>query len=123
MLDLGQGVRVKPGERLYLFLDKGSEEARVPQGLAEVKPDGLYVEGRRVEPSHGSVIQPAMRHFQEKLGHRNAKGDFISLSAYRQWFVKRGDRLVALESLKDPRLARTRRRGVSAITLEDLGLA
>jgi hypothetical protein len=107
-LDLGQGVRIDVGERLYLFLQKPEPNAQ-PDGVAEAAIDGLYVEGRRIAKSRGSLLHPAMRHFQEQRGHRNTQGDVISLSAYRQWHVRRQGELIPLSRLKDPALARHRR--------------
>jgi hypothetical protein len=62
-----------------------------------------------------------MRLVQERKGHRNAKSEIISLSAWRQWHVVRDGRLFSMFELKDPTLARKRTLGVE-ITLADLGL-
>jgi hypothetical protein len=102
IFDLGQGVELNSGERLYLFLNEQSKKARAPDGIAEVRTDGIYVEGRKIEPSRGSPLQPAMRFFQERAKHR------VSLSSWRQWHVQRENRLVPLVELKDPALARRR---------------
>lgn len=101
--DLGQGAKVIVGESLYLFLNMPSKRARKPGGLAEVRSDGIYVEGRRVEPSRGSPLQAAMHVFQKRAGHE------VSLSSWRQWHVLRGNRFIPLVELKDPALARHRR--------------
>lgn len=120
LLDLKQGVKVSVGDTLWLFLSVESLRRNEPDGRAEVRRDGLYIEGKRVTPSRGSHIQPAMAHFQRL---RTARGGKIaSLNAYRQWYVRKGDQLVRLEDLKDP--AQRRRRGWSNdhISLADLGL-
>jgi hypothetical protein len=110
---LGQGVIGYVGEKLFLFLDERAKKARKPAGTAEVRKDGLYVDGRRVERSRGSEITPAMRIVQERVGHR-AFGKIISLNAYLKWHVVRGGQLVRLEDLKDPTKARKRGRRLTA---------
>lgn len=102
-LDLGQGVKLNVGERLFLFLNERSKRARKPDGLAEVRADGLYVEGRRIEPSRGTPLQPAMQIFQRRVDPR-----MVSLSAWRQWHVLRDKTFVPLVELKDPELAHRR---------------
>jgi hypothetical protein len=49
-----------------------------------------------------------MQAIQKEVGHYNDKGELISLSAYRQWYVARGSELIPLDQLKDPKLKRTR---------------
>ena len=39
--DLGQGARLRVGERLYLFLTKAAKDAGKPDGIAEVRRDGI----------------------------------------------------------------------------------
>lgn len=119
-VDLGQGVRVKAGERLILFLDKGAHDIRTAHGIAEAKLDGLYVDGEKVIPSKKSLIQPAMTYFQKKLGHRNGRGKLISLNAYQKWHVVRDGKLLPLERLKDPALARKRQRGAAKPSGDEL---
>jgi hypothetical protein len=102
-LDIGQGVVLNAGETLYLFLNEVAKRANKPDGMAEVRADGLYVEGRRIEPSRGSSLQPAMLIFQKRKNH------VVSLNAWRYWNVLRGKRLIPLLELKDP--AQARRRG------------
>ena len=122
-LDLGQGARLNVGERLYLFLSAASKDARRPDGLAEVRIDGLAVDGVRVQESRGSWLQPAMQIWQRKRGDRNSEGHLTSRSAWRQWHVEREGKLVPIEELKDPRLARKRGRVAGAdLTLAELGL-
>lgn len=113
-LGLGQGVKVIVGEKLYLFLDEQAKRQGKPNGVADVKADGLYVEARKIRASKNSLIQPAMRHFQDKLGRHT------SLNAYKQWNVLREGKWVRLDELKDPSLARKRSRDV--LTLADLNL-
>lgn len=120
---IGQGARLKVGELMYLFLTEQSKKEHKPHGIAVVKEDGIYVDGRRVEPSRGSAIHPAMQYFQAKNNHRNDKGELVSMSAWRQWYVIRNSKLVQLGELKEPSLARRRGRRVMApanMTLEEL---
>jgi hypothetical protein len=102
-LDLGQGVILMAGQTLYLFLSEGSKRARKPDGTAEVRADGLYVDGQKIKPSRGSPLQPAMQIFQNRSNH------VVSLSSWRQWHVLREKRFIPLVELKDP--AQARRRG------------
>jgi hypothetical protein len=105
-LDLGEGVRLSAGEKLYLFLYKKQNKE---DATAEVKEDGLlYMDGQKIVPSKGSVIQPAMQIVQKRLNHRNKDGQLVSLSAWRQWHVVRDGKLVRLFDLKDPALAKRR---------------
>ena len=76
-----------------------------------VHDDGIYVDGKKVPSSRGSEITPAMRIFQDRLNHKNAKGETVSLNAYLKWHVLRGEKLVSLNDLKDP--AKSRKRGQS----------
>jgi len=100
--DLGQGAILNVGESLYLFLNEQNKKMNKRDGIAEVRVDGIYVEGRKVEPSRGSPLQPAMQIFQARAGHK------VSLSSWRQWHVLRDKRLIPLVELKDPELARRR---------------
>jgi hypothetical protein len=123
--DLGQGVTAYVGERLVLFLNETSKKARKPAGIAEVRRDGLYVDGRRVERSRGSEITPGMRIIQERVGHR-LRGQIVSLNAYLKWHVIRNGQLVRLEDLKDPTKARKRGRVLTTAEaqkfLDEIGL-
>jgi hypothetical protein len=118
--DLGQGARLRVGEKLVLYLSEQAKRRNRPDAIAEVRPDGLFMDGRKINPSNGSVLQPAMRLVQEQKDHRNQKGEIISLSAWRQWHVVRDGKLLSMLELKDPALAR--KRGRATITLKDLGL-
>lgn len=123
--DLGQGAQLRVGESIFLFLSENAKRNSRPHATAEVRRDGLYLFGKRVEPSKGSALQPAMRLVQEKLDHRNEDGEIISLSAWRQWHVERDSQFIPVLNLKDPALARKRGRTVSSSidkTAEELGL-
>ena len=124
-IDLGQGVVLPVGEKLYLYLSEDAKRSRKANAVAEVMADGFYLSGKKIEPSHGSVLQPAMKQIQEKIGHRNERGEIISLSAWRQWHVLRDGNLVPVFELKAPNLARKRGRVWSNRTdksLKELGL-
>jgi hypothetical protein len=119
-LDLGEGVKIAWGERPMLFLTKEAKREGRPDAIAEVKPDGFYLNGERIRPSkRGNPLDPAMKIVQAQNNHRNDKGEIISLSAWRQWHVHRDGKLISLVELKDPALARTRNRPV--LSLADLG--
>ena len=120
LLDLGQGVRLPVGERLYLYLSKPNSIDQRPDGIAEARDDGLYLDGEKVQSSHRSLIAPAMHIVQKKASHHNQAGKLISLSAYRQWHVIRDGRLVTLEKLKNPALRRTRTSKASKVNVEAL---
>lgn len=119
-IDFGQGIRLPVGERLYLYLTKPKDVNQKPDGLAEVKNDGLYLDGDFIVPSNGSSLAPAMHTVQARLNHVNEKGDLISLSAYRQWYVVRSEKLVSLDHLKDPKLRRHRKSKVPAVDVKAL---
>jgi hypothetical protein len=125
-LDLGQGARLSVGERPVLFLSEDSRRQGNPDAVAEVRNDGFYLDGRKVVPSRGNPLQPAMQLVQERKRHRNSRGELISLSAWRQWHVVRDGRLLSMLELKDPRLAHKRGRRISKLashlTLKELGL-
>ena len=120
--ELGQGAQLHVGESVFLFLSENAKRDRRPHATAEVKRDGLYLFGQRIEPSKGSVLQPAMRLVQEKLDHRNENGEIISLSAWRQWHVERDGQLIPTLYLKNPALSHKRRRTSTDKTAKELGL-
>lgn len=125
VLDLGQGAKLFDGEELLLFLSEEAKRARTPHAVATVKSGEFFMDGKRVQPSNRSVLQPAMHLVQDKLGHRNDKGEIISLSAWRQWHVVRKGQLISMVELKDPSLARKRGRTVlltTSKTADELGL-
>jgi hypothetical protein len=110
MLDLGQGVRLPPLDRLYLFLKEQSKKAKKPDGTAEVsaEADGIYVDGRKVQNSRGSPLAAAMLIFQKRAMKDGRADKMVSLNAWLKWHVLRGGRFVPLFELKDPTLARRR---------------
>ena len=108
------------GERLYLYLSKPNGVDQKPDGVAEVKADGLFLEGKRVTPSRGSSIAPAMHTIQERSNHVNNEGKLVSLSAYRQWHVVRDGKMVALDRLKDPDQRRRRTPKASPVDVDAL---
>lgn len=116
----GQGVKLPVGETLYLYLSKPNSASQKPDGVAEVRVDGLYLDNERVIPSHGSVLAPAMHAIQERVGHQNNEGKLVSLSAYRQWHVIRDGKLVSLDELKDPAQKRRRTPKADKVDVEAL---
>ena len=119
-IDFGQGIRLPVGEKLYLYLSKPNDSTQKPDGTAYTKADGLYVDDKKITPSRGSLIAPAMHLFQQRLGHFDSKGKPVSLSAYRQWHVVRNGSLVSLDELKDPKLARRRATKAGAVDVQAL---
>jgi hypothetical protein len=120
--DLGQGATLMVGEKLYLFLSLAAKKAAKPGGIAEVHRDGILIDGCLVGKSRGSVLQPAMVRFQERLNHRNARGEIIALSAWRQWHVHRDGKWIRLIDLKDPDRSRTRRGKQIPFSPDEIGL-
>ena len=124
-LDLGQGAKVRIGEKLMLFLSSGAKRGNKPDAFAEARPDGLYMDGIKFEGSRNgdSPLHPAMLKVQERKNHRNEKGGIISLSAFRQWYVVRNGGFVRVDELKDPALSRKRGRTLTSnLNAEELGL-
>lgn len=118
-MELGQGAYLLVGEKPVLFLTEEAKRTNKPDAIAEIRSENeFYMNGEEIEPSRGSVLQPAMRRIQEARNHRNEKGDIVSLSAWRQWHVERDGKMVSLFELKDPELARRRVRSI--FTLDDL---
>ena len=117
-------MRLHAGERPVLYLSQEAKHKDRPDAVAEIRSDGgFYLYGQKIESSSplGNPLQAAMRLVQERKGHRNAKGEIISLSAWRQWDVVRDGRLFSMFELKHPTLARKRTRRAD-ITLADIGL-
>lgn len=111
IFNFGEGVKVSVGTRLYLFLSKKAMESSSPDGFADIKTDGLYVDGTiRIDKSRGSYLQPAMRLIQQRKKHFNDKGDIISLSAWRQWHIRQDNQFISLYDCKDPNISKKRRR-------------
>lgn len=124
-LNLGQGAKVRVGEKLVLFLSSDAKRRNKPDAIAEARSDGLFMDGVKFEGSRDgdSPLTPAMRTAQERKNHRNDKGAIISLSCFRQWYVIRGGKLVRVDELKAPESARRRGRAISTDrTAEELGL-
>ena len=119
-VDFGQGVHLTVGERLFLYLSKPNNEGQKPDGVADVRPDGLYLDGQKVTPSRGSSIAPAMQAVQARLNHVNGHGKLVSLSAYRQWHVVRDGKMVSLDQLKDPNQRRHRTPKASTVDVAAL---
>lgn len=108
-LDLGQGINLRIGETIHLFLSKSDALNGRPAGSAIVTADGLEVDGTVFAKERGSYVQKPMQCYQERHSHRGADGKLVPLSAYRQWHVHRDGKLIPLEELKDPSQARHRR--------------
>ena len=124
-IDVGQGAKVRVGERVLLFLPGSVKRAADPDAVAEARRDGLYMEGTKIEATRGSQLHAAMRVVQGRKGHRNEKGEIVQLSAFRQWHVVREGKLVPVLELKDPALAHRRGRTLATSThlsAEDLDL-
>src|ERR1700712_4035162 len=66
LFDLGQGVRLGIGEKLMLFLSKLAKQNRKPDGVAEIRPDGFYLEGQRIHALPLKALDPAMKLVQTK---------------------------------------------------------
>lgn len=120
-VDYGEGITLYTGDELYLFLSKAGDITQ-PDARAALRPDGFYMNGKKIGPLGKRLFDRVMKGVQDKKGHRNEKGEIISLSSMRQWHVVRNGKLTPLTELKDPALARKRTRSKVNLTLEDLGL-
>ena len=98
--DLGEGAILHEGEELYLFRRKASRVDNMPDAVATAKGGNLYLFGERVEKSKGSVLQPALRLWQERKDDRNEKGELVSLNAWTYWYVNRDGKLVSADELR-----------------------
>jgi hypothetical protein len=117
--DLGQGARLRVGESVYLFLSEEAKRARKADATAVAKDENsFYLGDKKIAPSKGSVIQPAMQIVQRAKKHVNGKGELVSLSAWRQWHVERDGKLLPVLELKDPSLAHKRGRNISGLPTE-----
>ncbi len=98
--DLGMGVVLAEGEKLYLFRYKASLGSLEPDGTATARGGRLYVEGEEVAPSKGSLVQPALRllHRRRRIGGAPA----IPHKAWEQWHVHRDGRFVPVADLRTP---------------------
>jgi hypothetical protein len=106
--DYGEGIRIREGEPLFLFLNRPNRHANKPDAKAEIRKDGFFLEGEYVGPSDKRQFTPAMKIVQARKNHIDKKGNPISTSAMRRWCVLRGGELVRLDDIKDPKLARRR---------------
>jgi hypothetical protein len=113
-LDLGQGAFLEEGETILLFLSEKAKKDGRPDAEAEVRHGALFLFGKKVKPSKGSLLQPAMTQVLKKQNRRNEKGEIISLNAWRQWYVVRNNQLIATGELRDQAL--TRKRGRTFVT-------
>jgi hypothetical protein len=118
LIDLGGGLHLPEGEKLYLFLSKPGGVQDRPDGLAEVRSDGLYVDGKAVQKSRLSLLHPAMKHYQRLANHFDKKGSLISLNAYEKWHVIRRHELVAVDGLRDAKKRRKRSTKMAAIDID-----
>lgn len=108
--DYGEGIKIFEGEQLFLFLPGTPMRADHATAHAVVRKDGFYLEGKNIGPAEKRQFTPAMKMVQQKLKDFNEKGELKSLSAIRQWHVLRDGKLQSLESIKNPELARKRKR-------------
>jgi hypothetical protein len=125
--DLGKGAMLYEGEKLYFFRNKQSRAAGKPEAVAESKHGNLFLYGERIQPSKGSLVAPALSLVQARLNDKNAKGQFISLDAWKYWFVSRGGKLIEVGDLRDPDQIAHRRASAplafkTHLSLEELGL-
>lgn len=121
-VDYKEGIHLYVGEKVYLFLTRSAKHAGKPDAEAEVRKNGLLMDGKLIPPSHGRPFQPAMEIVQKRKKHfSEAHGGTVSLSAIRKWCVLRDGKYLTLNELKDPALRRTRGRTVD-INLEELEL-
>ena len=119
--DIGDGVILENGEKMYCFRYKGSLLAKKPEGIAIVKARSLYIDGQRIEPSKGSLVQPALQFVQKKLNDLSPTGDgFVSLNAWEHWYVQRVGRLVMVGSLRTPNRVGRRTRKRPELTVDDI---
>jgi hypothetical protein len=121
LVDLTQGMSVSEGELLYLYLQKPNSASEAPIAKAVFRSGEIYMGSKRVErPYRGNGLAKAMKDAQIAVGHVDAKGNPISLSAYRQWHVIRGGKLIPLEELKKQGQKRIRRTKVALIDTDAL---
>lgn len=108
--DYGEGIKIFEGEHLLLFLPGTPIRGDHATARAVVRKDGFYLEGKNIGPAAKRQFTPAMKMVQRKLKDFNEQGELKSLSAIRQWYVLRDGKLRSLESIKNPELARRRKR-------------
>ncbi|UVC19374.1 hypothetical protein [Mesorhizobium onobrychidis] len=121
VFDYKEGIRLPVGEKLYLFLSRGAKYAGKPDAQGEIRQDGFYMDGKRIEPSHGRPFQPAMEIVQNRKKHfSKTNGGTVSLSAISKWCVLRNGKFTSLRELKDPALKRTRGKRMDLDSLDEL---
>jgi hypothetical protein len=101
--DLGKGVVLQEGEKMFCFRYRSSLRAHKPEGVAEARNGRLFIEGQEVRPSKGSLVQPALKVIQRKLRDISpTTGELISLDAWDYWYVERAGNFVRVGDLRDP---------------------
>ena len=119
--DIGAGVILGEGEKMYLFRYKSSKAAKKPEGVADARGGSLYIDGHEIKPSKGSFVQPALQVIQKKLNDvSETVGGFTSLDAWKYWYVQRGGRLVPAGSLRDKKKINGRNRPRRELSADDL---
>lgn len=106
--DYGEGIRIREGEPLFLFLNRPNRYENKPDAKAEIRKDGFFLDGEYVGPSDRRQFTPAMKIVQAQKKNVDGEGKPMSTSAMRRWCVLRGEELVRLDDIKDPKLARKR---------------
>jgi hypothetical protein len=117
--DLGEGAILHEGEKLYLFRHKASRDSGKPEAIAVAQRGNLHLFGQRVEKSKGSIVQPALKQWQEQNNDRNEEGELVSLNAWLYWYVIRDGKLASAAELRIPKMVSRRRR---ATTVNDPAL-
>ena len=122
--NLGKGVWLDEGEKLFFFRYKSSLASEAPEATAEIKNGKFMMYGRSIPKSKGSYLQPAMNLYQMRSGDVAENGKPTSLDAWRQWYVVRGGKFIRTADLRDPNLVAKRRAApiVTNLTLKQLGL-
>lgn len=125
IIDYKEGIHLRAGEKVYLFLSRAAKLAGKPDAEGEVRLNGMFMDGKFFSTSPGQrPFQRAMQMVQtRKKQFSKTNGGTVSLSSLRQWCVLRGGKFITLEELKDPVLKRTRGMNMMAnVTAEELGL-
>ncbi len=109
---LGSDVWLEEDEQLFCFRRMSSLESGSAEAVAVARGGHLYVDGVAVRPSKGSILQPALRQVQIKIGDLSpTAGGPTSLDAWKYWYVRRQGRYIRVHELRDPaKIARRRRR-------------
>jgi len=124
--DLGSGVVLGEGERVYCFLYRDSLDAQKPEGIAIAQGGALYIDGQKVERSKGSLVQPALQIVQRRVSHVSpTTGNLVCRDAWEAWYAQREGRLLRVGDLRPKhRIARRHRKLARSIgrTAAELGL-